>query len=219
MIRSEESMKKPKIARTSGKTLSPRYTEAIGRAGGEPVVVTCDAEGIEEYDGLLLSGGGDIAPEKIGLYNYDKALIRGLDPARDELELRLAKLAFERKLPTLGICRGIQVMNVALGGTLLIDIPGHSQESERYETSHEVFTAVGSKLWELVGARTAVNSFHHQAVEKIAPGLKISAVANDGINEGIEAAEGFFIGVQWHPECLRDEASEQLFTAFIGAAQ
>ena len=210
-------MKRPKIAITSGKNLSPRYTGAILRAGGEPVVVSCDTESIEGFDGLLLSGGGDIAPERFGLYDQDKALIRGLDPARDELELRLAKLAFEEKLPTLGICRGIQVMNVALGGTLLIDIPGHSQETDRYETSHEVFTAVGSKLWGIVGPRTAVNSFHHQAVEKIAPELKISAVANDGIIEGIEAEEGFFIGVQWHPECLRDEASERLFVAFVNA--
>ena len=212
-------MKRPKFAITSGKTLSPRYIEAIERAGGEPVVVQPDADiDATEFQGLLLSGGGDIAPELFGLGSYDKTLVRGLDSERDKFEIELVRKAYEERIPTLGICRGIQVMNAALGGTLLLDIPGHSQERERYETSHEVFTAVGARLNEIIGSRLAVNSFHHQAVGEVAPGLRVSAVAGDRVIEGIEAAEFFFVGVQWHPECLRDEASGRLFRAFVGAA-
>ena len=212
-------MKRPKIAVTRGKTLSPRYIEAIERAGGEPIAVGADTDiSAHEFQGLLLSGGGDIAPELFGLRSYDKTLVSGLDSERDKLEFELVRTAYEKRIPTLGICRGIQVMNAALGGTLLLDVPGHSQELERYETSHDVFAAVGTRLNGIIGARAAVNSFHHQAVDEVAPGLRVSAVAGDRVIEGIEAAEFFFVGVQWHPECLRDEASGRLFGEFISAA-
>ena len=212
-------MKRPKIAVTRGRTLSPRYIEAVERAGGDPIAVGADTDiSAHEFQGLLLSGGGDIAPELFGLRSYDKALVRGLDRERDELELELVRTAYEKRIPTLGICRGIQVMNAALGGTLLLDVPGHSQELERYETSHEVFAAVGTRLNGIIGSRAAVNSFHHQAVDEVATGMMVSAVAGDRMIEGIEAPGFFFVGVQWHPECLRDEASGRLFWEFIGAA-
>lgn len=213
-------MERPKIAITRGRTLSPRYIEAIERAGGEPIAVGADADiSTCEFQGLLLSGGGDVEPGLFGLGNYDETLVRGVDSERDKLEFKLVRTAYERRIPTLGICRGMQVMNAALGGTLLLDIPGHIQTSERYETSHEVFAAVGTRLCGIVGERAAVNSFHHQAVDRIAPGMRISAVSGDRITEGIEAPDIFFLGVQWHPECLRDETSERLFKAFLDSVR
>lgn len=211
-------MKRPKIAITSGKTLSQRYIDAILRAGGEPVVISRETAGYSENcDGLLLSGGGDILPELFRASDYDHSLIRGVDEVRDILELELARRAFEEKLPTLGICRGIQVMAAALDGDLILDLPGHIQKEERNIATHEIITAKGSILYDIVGARIRVNSFHHQAVGKLPDKLRLSAASPDGVIEGIEAADRFFIGVQWHPECLSDRASEKLFSALISA--
>ena len=220
-------MNKPKIGITSGDTLSERYFEAVINAGGSPVILKSDGEpekAVEDCAGIILSGGGDILPELFGVNDYDPTLIRKADIKRDEFELRLAKLAYESKTPTLGICRGVQVMNAALGGTLIFDLPGHSQESARDIPTHDV-TAAGATLLAAIlgikpGERLAVNSFHHQAAGRISERLRLSAASADGVIEGIEAkAPGsFYVGVQWHPECLRDRASERLFSALVRAA-
>lgn len=215
-------MQKPMIGITSGEILSPKYTEAVERAGGLPYVLLPDEipESIpDKCSGIIFSGGGDIAPELFGLYDYDHSLVRGLDLRRDEFELRLAALAFERRIPALGICRGIQVMNAALGGTLILDIPGHMQTAARDKKTHSVVAVCPSRLGDILGSRIEVNSFHHQAVGRISPRLKLSAASVDGVIEGLEAPDFFFIGVQWHPECLSDEESERLFSALINAAK
>ena len=220
-------MNKPIIGITSGETLSERYIEAVTNAGGIPVILKNDGDpkkAVKDCGGIILSGGGDILPELFGVNDYDPTLIRGTDIKRDEFELRLAKLAYESKTPTLGICRGIQVMNAALGGTLIFDLPGHSQKSARDIPTHDVIAAGATLLAAILGTkpgeRLAVNSFHHQAVGRISERLRLSAASADGVIEGIEAKDPdrFFVGVQWHPECLRDRASERLFSALVKAA-
>ncbi len=162
------------------------YAEAVRRAGLEPVPVAGpnDIE-VTAFDGLVLTGGADIG---------------GDAPARDALELRLVKEAVERDLPVLGICRGLQVLNVALGGSLFTHISGHRAAEGALE--HEVRMVSGSKLETIIGARVyRVNSRHHQAVDRLAAGLRISATAPDGIIEGVEApGRRFVLAVQWHPE-------------------
>ena len=149
-------MQKPIIGITSGEILSPKYTGAVRRAGGIPYILQPDER--PEYipdkcNGIIFSGGGDIAPELFGLYDYDHSLVRGLDLRRDEFELRLAALAFERRMPTLGICRGIQVMNAALGGTLILDIQGHMQTAARDKKTHSVFAVCPSRLGDILGRK------------------------------------------------------------------
>lgn len=169
-------------------------------------------------DGLLLSGGGDILPELFGICDYDRETIRDQAPERDIFELTLARIAFYKELPTLGICRGMQIMNTALGGELFLDIPGHMQGLDRDLTSHSVFTSKGSRLERLLGNFFEVNSFHHQSVSTLPRELIVSAKAlPDRHIEGIEASDRFFIGVQWHPECLY-ESFWALFDALIEAA-
>ena len=137
--------------------LRRQYCDAVARAGGVPVIlppVPSDVEIAENVigsiDGLLLSGGGDIEPERFGVYDYDASLVGEPSPERDAYELALARRAYERDLPTLGICRGIQTMAVALGGSLHLDIPNHKQSLPRPEPSHEIAIAPDSRLARLM---------------------------------------------------------------------
>jgi putative glutamine amidotransferase len=181
---------------------------------------------MEECSGLLVTGGEDVQPEYYGKAN-ERNLCGDMDPYRDTLEIALINRALELKMPVLGICRGEQIINVALGGSLIVDIPawfstltGHKEpvtgnpgpgsgirhQCEDYlNCFHSVKVVTGSRLRSITGCDTGfVNTNHHQAADRLAPGLRISSKAPDGITEGIEWSDregrSFLIGVQWHPE-------------------
>lgn len=206
------------------------YINAIKRAGGIPLCISyLDEEMVDtvldRLNAMLLIGGYDVNPL---LYGQEPNLKLGtIIDERDQSEILMAKKAFERKMPLLGICRGEQVMNVAFGGTLYQDIDTqvegvlkHTQASMRHELTHTV-KLFPSKLRKIIGQDSILtNSFHHQAIDAIAPGFLLNARAKDGVVEGIEHSEHpYCIGVQWHPEGLQnDEPSDRLFKSFIEAA-
>lgn len=189
------------------------YIEAVNRAGGCPVVLpyTTSSDVVDRHldiiDGLVLTGGGDIDP-----YLYGEEPIPSLgevSPGRDDYEINLVLAALNRGLPILGICRGIQVVNVALGGTLYQDLSGlagilqHYQNSRRQVAGHKVRIKRDSLLYRTIGLEDLrTNSFHHQAVKAVAPGLKISAQTSDGTVEVIESEAKALLAVQWHPESM-----------------
>lgn len=197
------------------------YARAVETAGGLPVILPyLDDENIKavftHFDGVLLSGGGDVEPGRFG--ESVQAELTSVVPERDRTELTVATEALRLGLPVLGICRGAQVLNVAYGGTLYQDLPtqrpemrGHSQTLPRSETVHGVSVAEGSRLAACHGRLDLkVNSFHHQAVKDLAAGLKASAWADDGLIEGFEDPGRPVLGVQWHPECLWEGRPEHL---------
>ncbi len=171
-------------------------------------------------DGILFSGGGDITPRLCGITDYDPARLIDPFPERDEYELELARLAYESDTPTLGICRGLQIMNCALGGSLHFDIRGHTQKRSREQPSHSVSVKRGTLLHRLIGTGgLETNSFHHQSVASCSEKLAVVAVAEDGVTEALEApAKRFWLGVQWHPEHMVGYASDVLFAGLCAAA-
>ena len=230
-------------------TISPAYVRAVRVAGGLsiPIPLVTDTHSLDEYlaglDGLLLCGGGDIAPARYG--GTDTGLCDGIDRDRDTVELYLATRAAELGLPTLGICRGIQVLNVAAGGTLIQDIPTQWHQPAQHRTpasaprdtlAHAVELdpqaadplRVVPACAELCDAWRAtselmVNSTHHQAVDRLGSGYSVAGTAQDGIIEAIVATESSFrLGVQWHPEELLDGGHDglhrALFTSLVHAA-
>lgn len=215
----------------------PGYFDGIVDAGGVPVMLplTDDLEAervlVDGIDGLLVTGGQDLEPVTYGERGPEAGALCGeLSRERDRMELRLIPLAVEAGLPVLGICRGIQALNVALGGTLWQDLPKQYPSdvvhhgTPPYELpTHEVEVLARTPLAELVGAGTLpVNSYHHQAVRELGDGLRVMATAPDGVIEAIWRPESrFFWGVQWHPELSRvvDESSRKIFSAFVGAAR
>lgn len=232
-------MKNPVIGVTTfisseGLRLPENYSIAISGEKGVPVILakvedeTLIKKQIENIDGLLLSGGDDIEPAFFGESPHQK--IGPIEPGRDLYEMKLIKYAFEAGKPILGICRGAQILNVHLGGTMYQDIYSqhgdrtikHNQDARKDYLSHKVTVTEGTKLHEIVGTtEIRTNSFHHQANKSPAESLKVSAVTEDGIIEAVESTEhDFVIGVQWHPEgtYLVDEASRKIFKAFIEAA-
>ncbi|HEV2814885.1 MAG TPA: gamma-glutamyl-gamma-aminobutyrate hydrolase family protein [Solirubrobacteraceae bacterium] len=206
--------------------LALAYPGAVSRGGGAPVVVPPfapedDVEAIlERVDGVVLSGGPDIHP---CLYGEDEHPELGpVDIGLDRFELGFVRRALERDLPLLGICRGAELMNVARGGTLLQHIDGHRQAEEARVTTHDVRVEEGSRLAEILETtECAVNTYHHQAVDKLGGGVRAVAWAADGVVEGIELAGlDFAVGVQWHAEGLIDEPHQRaLFASFVSAAQ
>lgn len=161
-------------------------------------------------DAVVLVGGGDVEPSRFG----SQAEGQAVDPARDELETALVLGCRERGLPVLGFCRGAQLLNVALGGTLK-QVDGHVQTAVLSEPTHEVGIEPGTRLAATLSpARTRVNSFHRWAVDRAGEGLVVAARAGDGVAEAIEAADGWYaLGVQWHAELLEDGRAEALFQA------
>ncbi|MBQ8249575.1 MAG: gamma-glutamyl-gamma-aminobutyrate hydrolase family protein [Clostridia bacterium] len=203
--------------------LRRQYCSAVLRAGGIPIMlppVSRPHAALGIIDAVILSGGGDIAPRLCGITDYDPMLLFEVSPERDEYELTLAELTYERNIPTLGICRGMQVMNCALGGSLHFHIDAHRQTLSREQPSHTVTLPSGTLLRGLIGeAELAVNSFHHQAVNIPSNALRVSARAEDGIIEALEAPDkAFYLGVQWHPEHMEGFAAEILFAALCAAA-
>ena len=199
------------------------YVRAVEEAGGIPLLIPPQAsieELFEILDGILFTGGGDLEPT---LYDSEDRGSEGIDADRDQLEIGLAKRAAEAGKPMFGICRGQQVINVALGGGLLQDVGEHSQEEARHEVTHQVEVAPGSRLAKLVGRLVEVNTFHHQVVDpdRVGDGLKVSAFSADGRRfiEGLESEDGRILAVQWHPEELTDrEEARNLFKRLVDAA-
>jgi putative glutamine amidotransferase len=206
------------------------YTEALRRAGAVPVMIPPQPENAAELagqlDGILLAGGDDCDPAAYGEERHET--VEPMDPRRQGNDLSLAQAARERGIPTLGICLGLQVMNVAAGGTLLQDIDSqHETEIEHasvpeYRKRHDVHIEQGTRLAQIVGAEEInVNSSHHQAIRNVGGGLRVTAVAPDGIVEGLEdPRHPFYLGVQWHPEDMAgEESAVRIFGAFIEAAR
>jgi putative glutamine amidotransferase len=194
-------------------TVNRVYVDAVVAAGGVPIVLpVLDASLVptllESIDGLILSGGGDISPRFYGQEPAPELDV--VDEGRDVFELALVHEALERHLPVLGVCRGHQLVNVALGGTLIQHVGSLSdvahQEKERpSDVMHEVHITAGSLLAAVVGTETlGVNTLHHQAVSESGAGLQVVARSTDGLVEGVEGVGDLrVLGVQWHPELLQ----------------
>jgi len=202
------------------------YISAVLSAGGCPILLFPQSEIPPFLDGIILSGGGDIDP----LFFGEEPLFQSgeISPLRDAFELSLCEKAMKQQLPILGICRGMQIINIALGGTIFQDISvqtnsnlKHSQQAPREYATHSIFIEKNSllfSLWEK--EKTTINSFHHQAVDRLGKGLMSTAKSQDGLTEAIEHRESpFVLGVQWHPEAMRTEEQKKLFTAFLKAAE
>ncbi|MEU4230372.1 gamma-glutamyl-gamma-aminobutyrate hydrolase family protein [Nonomuraea sp. NPDC026600] len=198
------------------------YVEQVVRAGGQPVILPPAGEPAEllgRLDGLILAGGGDVSPDRYGQEADERTgYIRKF---RDEAEFSVMEAALEADVPYLGICRGMQVLNVALGGTLhqhLPDVVGHTGHSPAPgQFGHlPVRPVAGTRVAKALGAAPEdVPHYHHQAVDQLAPGLSVSAVADDGTVEAVELeSRAFAVAVQWHPEAAKDCA---LFEALIAA--
>jgi putative glutamine amidotransferase len=212
------------------------YRQAIIHVGGEPrllEVSTPVKDALKGLDGLMLTGGGDVAPGRYGEPAHTS--VEEAEAGRDEFELALVTAARAQNLPIFAICRGVQVLNVACGGTLVQDIPSqvtgaieHSlpvPPNESYKLAHEVWIEKDTLLSRLMRDRLAddtceVNSRHHQAVKAVAPGFKVSATAPDGVVEAIEDPSATFcVGVQWHPENFwRTGEFRALFEGLMKAA-
>lgn len=212
----------------------PGYMQGVMEAGGFPVMLplTEDIDLIRQMvsvcDGFLFTGGQDVSP---GLYGEEKLLQCGeCSPERDRMETALLKEVLYADKPLLGICRGIQLLNVALGGTLYQDIPVQVQtETEHHQAPpydipvHEVCVREGTVLYDLLGTQSIrVNSYHHQAIKDLSSQLEVMAVSGDGLIEGVYMPDKKFIwAVQWHPEFSyhTDENSRKIFKAFVSSAE
>jgi putative glutamine amidotransferase len=206
------------------------YVEALRRSGAIPVVIPPQPENAdaiaESLDGIVLAGGFDCDPELYGEEPHPS--VEPMDRRRQDNDLALARVARDRGIPTLGICLGLQMMNVAAGGSLVQDIDSQMETDIQHDSTpenrvrHDVVVEKGTKLASILGERELnVNSSHHQAINKVADDLKITAHAPDGIVEGLEdPRHPFYVGVQWHPEDMKGEDSaSSIFGAFVEAAR
>ncbi len=206
------------------------YTRALIKHGAFPIIIPYEAPfklALSKIDGILFIGGGDPDPALWGEKpSPDLGIVQ---PKRDSFEIGSVRTAFYNDIPSLGICRGCQIMNVALGGTLFQDIhtdtcsrSRHMQCEPSHYPTHKILLNYPSLLYSIFKKDyNIVNSFHHQAINKLSPKLKVSAYAEDGIIEAIECPEkAFFMGVQWHPELMPDdEIQNKIFSAFIKKAE
>lgn len=241
-IPAKESLQPPRIGISANRKdglscIAETYIQSVLKAGGAPVLipVITDIEAltaiISDLDGLLMSGGGDINP----LYISEEPIpqLQDVDTFRDESDLILLRLATNRQLPVMGICRGHQLLNVAFGGSVYQDIYSqhetplfkHSQTLAREYASHSIrLTEMSSRLFNLLNKEpdVLVNSFHHQAIKKVAPEFRATAVASDGINEAMEHPEKEIFSIQWHPEAMAsngDEVMLELFKYHVASAR
>jgi putative glutamine amidotransferase len=217
--------KRPRI----GVTTSPRreadyyltYGRAVEAAGAEAVYLPPGTRSIADLDGLLLPGGWDVDPALYGEKPDPK--VGDIDPELDETEIRLFKDARANQIPVLGICRGQQVINVAMGGTLLQHLEGHEVRAYgRSHLAHKASVDPSSELARAVeGPEIEVNSLHHQAVGSLAPGLRQTATGEDGTVEGLESEDGLIVAVQCHPEELTADLpwAKKLFERFVARAR
>ena len=221
------------ISASKPSSATETYVKSVRRAGGVPLIIPITSEEVElkavlkVVDGIIMTGGEDIAPH---LYGEEPIPELGKVYAeRDEFDLKLIKMAVEKKLAVMGICRGVQVMNVAFGGTLYQDIPVQLPESrvKHYadygsDKIHKIKIKKGSCLGEILGESVVVNSTHHQSVKDLAPGFVVTAVAEDGVVEAIEMENGRPIfGVQFHPEAFVAAGDDEflgLFEYFVKEA-
>lgn len=211
------------------------YLESVRRAGGEPIEVVVGVEAPEQIlsrvDGLMLTGGGDVDPKLYG--EKPHGTFQEAETGRDAFEIALARTAIAKGIPLLAICRGMQVLNVAMGGTLIQDIPSqitgalqHSMPQPRAGSAHEVWVSKESKLSTLLkdhmedGETCHVNSRHHQSVKDVARGFEVTATSPDGVIEAMEKPEApYCIAVQWHPENFwRTGEFRELFEGLVQAA-
>jgi len=215
----------PEILRSAGAELHlADYARSVAAVGGLPVQLSASTEPqvLARLDALVLSGGGDIDPTRYGrpLAETDT----DVDPARDEREVALYEAAREHDLPVLAICRGLQVVNVAHGGSLVADLPLHAGEPHASFTDPRdariirVQTVPGTRVAAWYGPRTRVNCLHHQAVDRLGEGLRVTARAVDGVVEALELPGAPVVGVQWHPEMFAgvDPCFEWLVAAAAG---
>jgi len=198
------------------------YARRVREAGGLPMelpMIDDPVSFVERLDAVLLTGGGDVDPERWKGPSDSSVMVSA---ERDEFEFALLEAALEAGVPVLGICRGLQVINVFLGGTLVPHLEwaegdGHSKRTrDRTERRHRVDCDPGSMLHHLYGPTTMVNSFHHQAVDQPGTALQITARSEDGTVEGVEHESGKVLGVQWHPEMLAE--LEPVFGWLVGVA-
>ncbi|MFF4503494.1 gamma-glutamyl-gamma-aminobutyrate hydrolase family protein [Streptomyces sp. NPDC001401] len=221
-------------ARFSATTSALRYAaevnaraliEAVWRAGGEPASIHPDTSEVTtrlaRFDGVLLPGGGDLAPHRYGATDTHDT-VYDVDDLQDAFDLQLARTALDLGLPLLAICRGLQVVNVALGGTLHQDMGGPEREHRHFV--HPVAVQYGTLLEQAVGAqKVEASCYHHQRVDRPGTGLAVTARAADGTVEGLElpGCRGWFTAVQWHPEdtAHEDAAQQGLFDALVRAAR
>jgi putative glutamine amidotransferase len=217
------------------------YLAAVLAAGGDPVVLANDADAeraLGTVDGILLTGGADVDPVRYGgRVEHANSQRARYSVERDEFEIALARAARERRVPVLCICRGVQVANVAFGGTLIEDVreeygDGYAinhrqtyengQDRAEYAPGHDVELVPTSTVARVCGATTfETNSMHHQALRDLGDGLVVAGRTSDGTIEAVDVTfeHPFFVGVQWHPEELDDEPSRRLFSAFVSAAR
>ena len=214
--------------------LARPYISAVERGGGIPIILPPLLELVRRgawslrriCHGLILSGGGDPDPALFNEKPHDK--LGQVDRERDEWEIFLCKMAWLERVPILGICRGLQILNIALGGSLYQDIPStlpeainHMQDTPAEFLSHQVLIEEESRLFSILRKdRIWCNSLHHQAIKAVAPQLAVVARSEDGVIEAVEArtreaGEGFVLGVQWHPERLKQPATDLIFAEFI----
>jgi putative glutamine amidotransferase len=211
------------------------YLESVRRAGGEPIEVIVGGEDPDQLvgrvDGLMLTGGGDVDP---ALYGAEPtATFQPAEAGRDAFEIALARAAMKSGIPFLAICRGMQVLNVAMGGTLVQDIPSeitgaleHQVPQPRFHIAHEVWVSKGSRLATLLadhmedGETCHVNSRHHQSVKDVAKGFDITATSPDGVIEAMEKPDAAYcVAVQWHPENFwRTGEFRELFEGLVQAS-
>ncbi len=224
-------------------SLSNRYGLAVLAGGGVPCIAPLipDTEALAtlvgRVDGLLFTGGEDVQPELYApsLEPDLRATVRQVEPERDLVECMLVREAIRQQRPVLAICRGHQLLNVALGGTLVVDLPtqrpgsvNHRRLDQRFQPVHDVLIEPGTRLAKILGAaRVGVNSTHHQAIDRVAPTLRVSARAEDGVIEALEPDPAqpkglpWLISVQFHPERLYDRypGMQALFSSLVRAAQ
>lgn len=234
----KRSSKRPTIsitcrANTDDNVVSRHYAEAIESVGGSAILLphTENQQVLDTYlslsDGLLLSGGGD--PDALIFDEQPHPKIGRVDPIRDQMELYLVQQSLDRNLPLLGICRGAQMMNLAMGGTIFQDIASqipdsdvnHYQQGVGWYAAHTIHIQTGSILHRSTNKTVSrVNSYHHQSIRDLASGFEATATATDGVVEAIEnSSYTFAVGVQFHPELMwkRHTIAEQLFNRFVDA--